>query len=214
MDQVVMQDPSALHLSDAESQGLLQAMQPFLQEDGLTVQWHSALLWHASGAVFADMQAVSLDRVVGENVKPWITNGHMPPSLQRLQSEMQMLLYNHPINDARMAQGRCTVNSFWVHGAGALPQPRSPQPAPEVRLIDELRAPAQQGDVPAWLAAWQHIDAQHLAPLTAHSGLRLTLCSERAAHTYQATERSWLQRIGTAFQKPDTGQALQALVAT
>jgi ABC-type sugar transport system permease subunit len=55
MDQVVMADPAHLHLSDEESQQLLQAMQPFLQEDGLQVTWHSALLWHAQGAMLAGM---------------------------------------------------------------------------------------------------------------------------------------------------------------
>jgi hypothetical protein len=214
MDQVVMLDPAYLQLSDEESQQLLQAMQPFLQEDGLDVRWHSPLMWHATGPVFAGMQAVSLDRVSGANVKPWITDGHLPPSLRRLQSEMQMLLYNHPVNDARLAQGRLTVNSFWVHGAGALPAHHEALPASEVQVIDSLRAPALQGDVQAWLAAWQQVDAEHLAPLSQHSGLRLTLCSETSAHTYQRTERSWLQRLGAAFHKTDTGRALQALIPT
>ncbi|MFM1764286.1 MAG: hypothetical protein RIU71_49, partial [Pseudomonadota bacterium] len=36
-------------------------------------------------------------------------------TLQRLQSEMQMLLYQHPVNDLRSQHGRWAVNSFWVH---------------------------------------------------------------------------------------------------
>jgi hypothetical protein len=214
MDQVVMLAPAYLQLSNEESQQLLQAMQPFLQEDGLEVQWHSALMWHASGRIFEGMQAVSLDRVSGANVKPWITDGHLPPSLRRLQSEMQMLLYNHPVNDARTDQGRLTVNSFWVHGSGALPAQHKALATGEVQVIDSLRAPALQGDVQAWLAAWQQLDAQHLAPLAQQAGLRLTLCSETAAHTYQRAERSWLQRVGAAFHKTDTDRVLQALIPT
>ena len=42
-------------------------------------------------------------------------------SLRRLQNEMQMLLYRHPVNDARAAQRRLTVNSFWISGTGTLP---------------------------------------------------------------------------------------------
>jgi hypothetical protein len=34
--------------------------------------------------------------------------------LQRLQSEMQMLLYNHPVNNARDARRQISVNSFWL----------------------------------------------------------------------------------------------------
>ena len=166
--------------------------------------------YRAAGTIrLADSTGVS-----GANVKPWITDGHLPPSLRRLQSEMQMLLYNHPVNDARMAQGRLTVNSFWVHGAGALPKTHAAQAGSEVTVLDHLREAAVRGDLQAWLAAWQQVDAEHLAPLAQHSGLRLTLCSETSAHTYQRTERSWLQRLGAAFHKTDTGRALQALIPT
>ena len=214
MDQVTMLEPEFLGLSDEESQQLLHAMQPFLQEDGLQVQWHSALMWHARGTVFEGMQAASLDRVSGVNVKPWITDGHMPPSLRRLQSEMQMLLYNHPVNDTRMAQGRLTVNSFWVHGAGRLPTPRAAQVADDVVVIDGLREAARQGHIAAWQAAWQQLDVQHLAPLLHSTELCLTLCSETAAHTYEHAHRSWLQRIAAGFQKNPTHTALQALIPT
>ena len=61
MDQVVMLDPDSLFLSDEESQQLLQAMQPFLQEDGLQVTWHSALLWHAQGDLLADLNCARVN---------------------------------------------------------------------------------------------------------------------------------------------------------
>ena len=214
MDQVVMLDPARLHLSDVESQQLLQAMQAFLQEDGLDVQWDNALHWHARGDIFETMRTPSLDRVIGANVKAWVTDGHLPASLRRLQSEMQMLLYNHPVNDARMARGQFTVNSFWVHGAGRLPTRAAPSAEGEVLVLDLLRGPALRGDLQAWQAAWRELDATHLAPLAAQTDLCLSLCSETAAHTYQRTERSWLQRIGAVFQTTDTGRALQALNPT
>lgn len=212
MDQVVMLEPNRLHLSDEESQQLLEAMQPFLQEDGLTVRWHSAQRWHASGAIFEGLHAASLDRISGQNVKPWITLGQLPPSLRRLQSEMQMLLYNHPVNDARMARGQFSVNSFWVHGAGALMQPQ-PQPQGPVVVLEDLREAALRRDLPAWQAAWQALDTEHLAALGSQPDLRLSLCSDARAHTYQRIERSWLQRLGAAFQTSDTARALQALTS-
>ena len=59
---------------------------------------------HSAGHVTGSALVVtpSLDRVIGANVKPWVTDGHLPAALRRLQSEMQMLLYNHPVNDVRM----------------------------------------------------------------------------------------------------------------
>jgi len=223
MDQVVMADPAHLRLSDDESQQLLQAMQPFLQEDGLQVTWHSALMWHAQGAMLADLPTASLDRVIGQNVKDWMPNSPAARPLQRLQSEMQMLLYNHPVNDARDARRQHTVNAFWLHGAGTLAA-TAPAAAPPmtaaVTVSDALRASAWHGDVQAWRQAWQALDATVLADLLAHFKATgqgtLSLCSEHAAHTYTAAPAAWHQRttrtLTRLFNKPSPAAALQALI--
>lgn len=207
MDQVFMMDPATLQLSDEESQALLLAMQPYLQEDGLQVRWHNALHWHAQGELLAGWASASLDRVVNANVRPWITAG-LPAPLVRLHSEMQMLAYNHSVNDARLARGLQPVNAFWVHGAGTLP-PTTPA-TDEVQTIDTLRASALRGNANAWRAAWQALDAQLPAPDT--PGLQLTLCSESSAQHWQARPGKLLDRLRQAFSSPDTTATLRALL--
>ena len=215
MDQVVMADPAHLRLSDDESQQLLQAMQPFLQEDGLQVTWHSALLWHAQGALLANLPTASLDRVIGQNVKDWMPQHPAARPLQRLQSEMQMLLYNHPVNDAREARRQHTVNAFWLHGAGKLPAPPLAAAQP-LTVSDALRSSALNGDVQAWQQAWQQLDATAVADLLQHVKATgqgtLSLCSEHTAHTYTAAPAAWHQRITRLFQKSSPAAALQALL--
>ena len=219
MDQVVMLDPASLFLSDDESQQLLQAMQPFLQEDGLQVTWHSALAWHAQGDMLAEMPTASLDRVIGQNVKPWMPDSpsahHAAKPLQRLQSEMQMLLYNHPVNDAREARRQHTVNAFWLHGAGTL-LAESGAAAQPVAMPDALRAGALRGDLQAWQQAWQQLDATAVADLLEHFKVTgqatLSLCSEHAAHTYEAVPATWHQRITRLFQNTTPATALAALM--
>lgn len=215
MDQVVMADPSHLHLSDTESQQLLQAMQPFLQEDGLHVTWHSALRWHAQGKMLADVPTASLDRVIGQNVKHWMPEHPALRPWQRLQSEMQMLLYNHPVNDAREARRQHTVNAFWLHGAGRLPE-GCPATAQAVTVSEALRTSALHGDVQAWRQAWQMLDGTALADLLKHlkaTGLgTLSLCSEHTAHTYAHAPAAWQQRIARVFKKTSPAAALTALI--
>jgi hypothetical protein len=222
MDQVVMADPAHLHLSDEESQQLLEAMQPFLQEDGLKVTWHSPLLWHVRGALLADLATASLDRVVGQNVKPWLPDQPAARPLQRLQSEMQMLLYNHPVNDAREARRQHTVNSFWLHGAGALSAATAldTRPTTPATVTQTLRASALHGDWPAWQQAWQTLDttviADALQHLKATGQLTLSLCSEHAAHTYTEAPKAWHQRTWRQlrhwFSSDSPTSALQALI--
>ena len=207
MDQVFMMDPATLQLSDEESQALLQTMQPYLQEDGLQVRWHDALRWHAQGEMLAGWASASLERVVNANVRPWITTG-LPAPLVRLHSELQMLAYNHPVNDARLARGLQAVNAFWVHGAGQLPP--NAKPTGVVQMIDRLRDSALRGDVGAWRAAWQALDAQLPAPDT--PGLQLTLCSESSAQHWQAQPGKLLARLRQVFSSPDTSATLRALL--
>ncbi len=214
MDQVVMLDPASLFLSDDESQQLLQAMQPFLQEDGLQVTWHSALLWHAQGEMLASLACASLDRVIGQNVQHWMPDSPAARPLQRLQSEMQMLLYNHPVNDAREARRQYTINAFWLHGAGSLPAGAS-SPTPHIEMPEVLRPAALRGDVAAWQHAWQQLDATALADLLAHfkatGQATLSLCSEHTAHTYKAAPATWHQRLTRLFKKTTPAAALAAL---
>ena len=223
MNQVVMANPEHLRLSDDESQQLLQAMQPFLQEDGLQVTWHSALLWHAQGQMLADVPTASLDRVIGQNVKDWMPEHPAARALQRLQSEMQMLLYNHPVNDAREARRQHTVNAFWLHGAGTLPKPSftvAPPMTVNVTVSDALRASALQGDLQAWRQNWQALDAKAMAQALQHlqdtCQVTLSLCSEHTAHTYTAAPAAWHQRPQRAFKrlfnKASPSTALQALI--
>jgi hypothetical protein len=214
MDQVVMLAPQALALDDAESQQLLQAMQPYMAEDGLQVQWHSALRWLARGDVLADVACASLARVSGMNVRPWVTDGSLPAALRRLQSEMQMLLYNHPVNDARAARGLPIVNSFWLHGAGPAPATATANATEaDVRCIDTLQTPAQQQDWAAWQSTWQTLDRDLLGPLAAtDTPLTLTLCSETSAHTWQSAPLPWHERLQRRLRPLAAGAALQALL--
>jgi hypothetical protein len=188
-----------------------------LLEDGLQVTWHSALMWHAQGPLLAELACASLDRVIGENVKAWMPDSPAARPLQRLQSEMQMLLYNHPVNNARDARRQITVNAFWLHGAGSLPADM-PASVPSLSVSDGLRQSALRGDVQTWRQAWQQIDATALANLLAHlkatGQATLSLCSEHAAHTYTAAPAAWHQKITRLFNKPSPAAALQALITS
>ena len=76
------------------------------------------------------LATASLDRVIGRVLDPWMPRGDASRPLRRLQQEMQMLLYTHPVNEERTRGGLLPVNSFWVSGSGALPDrlPASREP--------------------------------------------------------------------------------------
>jgi hypothetical protein len=135
--------------------------------------------------------------------------------LRRLQQEMQMLLYTHPVNEARVQDGRLPVNSFWASGAGALPAGARPAMPAGLRVEDALHDPALLQDWPAWTAAWQQIDAregeQLLQELDTGRPVALTLCGERRARTWRSGKAGWRQRLARAWSRPRTTDILETL---
>lgn len=202
--QVTLMDPAALRLDAATDQALFQAMQVFFAEDGIVLHPYRTGLWLAQSALFAQLPTASLDRVIGRNIDPWLVEQRV---LRRLQNEMQMLLYNHPVNDGRALP----INSFWVHGAGALPHAgasagntltRRASQVPDADCVAALRTAALQQDLMAWLAAWEAVDAQVIQPLlaSAQPPTEWVLCGEQEAHVYRAGAPSWWQRLRHGFQ--------------
>ncbi len=199
VDNITLPDPASLQISDADSHTLLAAMQPYFAEDGITLHWDSAGHWLAHSALFEGLPTASLDRVTGRNINPWMPEAAQAAPLRRLYNEMQMLLYTHPVNDARQTTGLPPVNAFWVHGAGSLPEQPETEQIPPVQSITALRSPALQENWPAWAAAWQQIDSTHLAAACTHlsqgESVQLTLCGERSALQYRSIKTSAFNRI-------------------
>ena len=108
----------------------MRAAEPYFAEDGITLHPTQPGAWLATGEVFRDLRTWSLGRATGRPITPEMlqaSTGHHP-GLRRLQSEMQMLFYTHPVSDERQALGLLPVNAFWITGAGVLPAAVAPRP--------------------------------------------------------------------------------------
>jgi hypothetical protein len=204
-------------------------MQPFFSEDGIDLWPYKPGQWLARSPLFADLRTASLDRVIGRNIDPWLVGcetgaERLSPAAQlvrRLQNEMQMLLYTHPVNDNR----RLTINSFWVHGTGVLPGYASdaspiseasrviasgpasalsnPRAHSEPNVVQTLRSSALQQDFIGWLEAWQAVDAEVIAPLLARVAAgepqRLVLCGEHEFQVHDSAAPTLWQRVRQRF---------------
>jgi hypothetical protein len=147
--------------------------------------------------------------VIGRNVDLWLQGSHQARLVRRLQNEVQMLLYNHPLNDAREARGLRPVNSFWLSGCGRW---QAEQPQDTLQLNTSLRGPLLADDWAGWAEAWRALDAGPLTELLARvergEAARLTLCGERSWAAFAPESRSLWQRLRGRFSAPDTAQLL------
>ncbi|NBQ87012.1 MAG: phosphoglycerate mutase [Betaproteobacteria bacterium] len=147
-DHTRLEDPSTLALDEAASRALLDAMHPYFAGDGLTLEFDTPARWLVHGEPLRGLRCTSLARAIGQDVagvQADTAGGTSARWLLRLQSEMQMLLYQHPLHDARKAQGLAPVNSFWLDGTGTWPAglaPRTPQIEEPALGTDPLALPA------------------------------------------------------------------------
>jgi hypothetical protein len=213
-DHIVMNHPQELRLDAEESQVLAAAMQPFFEQDGITLVYYTPTRWLARGELFRDLATASLDRVMGRDIDEWMPRAAAAGPLRRLQQEMQMLLYTHPVNDERVRGGLLPVNSFWASGTGALP----PQPATTATGLQVAYGPRDAAllqDWPAWAAAWQQIDAGQCHEMNRElergQPVTLTLCGEASARSWSGAGAGLWRRLRGTFSRPSLAGLFETL---
>lgn len=211
---VFMADPAQLALTEDESRTLLAAMQPYFEEDGLQLHWLRSDTWLVAGEVLRDLPTASLARVCNASVDDWIPRQDEAKLLRRLQNEMQMLLYTHPVNNARESRHAPTVNAFWLHDTGALDADGQP-PTEALSVATELQAPATADDARAWAAAWQALDAgpvqQALQAARLGQPVQLTLASPAHARSFHTAPLTLWTRLQRRFSPLNVYALLQTL---
>jgi hypothetical protein len=213
--QVTLGHPAQLAVDDATDLALFNAMAPFFAEDGFTLHRDVPGRWLVHSPVLADVPTASLERVIGRNIDPWLVGGDAPNGtaklLRRLQNEMQMLLYTHAVN----AHRALSINSFWLHGTGALPVSLAHAPVP-VNVVNHLRDSALQQDLMAWLDVWKVVDSEVMAPVLAAAAQgqaqQVVLCGEHEHHVYDSAKPGLWQRLRGHF-KPLTLDTVLAVTA-
>jgi hypothetical protein len=221
-DHVHMHDPAALHVTEAESNALQDAMRGYFAEDGIRLYTLRSGTWLAQGEVFRNLPTASLDRVRGTRIDDWLPRQSQAKPLRRLQSEMQMLLYTHPVNTARASAGSQAINAFWISGTGDLPEEARNHAgavlAQAPQLQDALRNAALHDDASAWCQAWQQLDQGPIAALRAQALGRspaahtaLTLCGTTAAQTFSLRPANLWTRCLQRLAPPDISTLLHSL---
>ncbi len=212
MNEVVMLNPAEIQLTERESRDLLEAIQPYFAEDGLTVNYESPLVWRAQGDMFKGLPFPSLDKVIGRNVNAWMPKAGQARQLQRLQSEMQMLLYQHPVNDQRSLRGQWTLNSFWVHRE--ITQMYKP-PCP-ARVHLDLQTAALEKNANRWRQEWQNLDATFckslVDALSRKEAVSITLCSNTAWRHYRPKKASVFTALQSMLSQTSVHKELRAMI--
>ncbi|WP_141100864.1 hypothetical protein [Roseateles aquatilis] len=198
-DGVTAMDPSTLDLTESESRAFFDALTAslFPAGEGWRGAWLSTAAWAVAHESLDGLEAASIDRVLNRGVETWMPQARR---LRTLLNEMQMLLHDHPLNQARESRGLRPLNAVWISGCG---RDRGTALPADLNVDERLRAPMLAGDLYAWSEAWKALDhgpvAQALRLAQDGAPLALTLSGERLARTWERRAPGGWQRLKERF---------------
>ncbi|MFP4611381.1 MAG: hypothetical protein ACLFQT_10205 [Thiohalophilus sp.] len=121
MTSAVLRAHQELRLDADEAQQLVDSINQHLHQDGLQLVMGQPHHWYLSLTAAPQLQTSPLPSLLLQDINPHLPRGESAAEWRRLMNEIQMLLYDHPVNRQREAEGRLTVNSLWLWGGGHQP---------------------------------------------------------------------------------------------
>lgn len=134
-DHLVLTDPRQLSLSEADARALFVAAQSAFNEAGLALHYGSADYWFMRADRHRDLQTSTPDATCGRNIDIWMPQGDSARAWRKLQNEVQMAWYGHPVNEAREERRAHPVNSLWLWGGAEVPTDPASASAPALDTL-------------------------------------------------------------------------------
>ena len=112
-----------LGLRPEESEALALAVQPLFGDFGMPLTAPTTTRWYLRVEPGQRLPAFSTpEDALGDDYGVHLPYGDEGRRWRALLNEAQVILHNHPVNQARVAAGRTPANALWIWGGGALPQ--------------------------------------------------------------------------------------------
>ncbi|MGH8397082.1 MAG: hypothetical protein ACRETA_02400 [Gammaproteobacteria bacterium] len=136
-DQLVMLPLSAMQVQMVEAAGLAETFNHMYEADGYRLETPNTEHWYLRCPAALNCITQEPAKVEGQAVFDFMPSGEHGMRLRQLMNEVQMLFFEHPVNQAREAAGKPAINSLWLWGGGCLPG--KPIHGPE-RVVTDLPA--------------------------------------------------------------------------
>ena len=181
-----------LQLSESHARALYDLAEPMFAEIGLTLRYGTADTWQLDAPGWEGLDCASPDAAAGLDIADWMPRGDAAVKFRKLQNEIQMLWFEHPVNLEREQRGLKPINAFWPWANGPASGTADGRriysvdcppwmsrltsgettvaglladPAPATLICGTLAAPAIGNDWGTWVAALEHLEQQCFVPL-------------------------------------------------
>lgn len=147
-DNLMLLDETELQVKFEEAQSLVATINTVYEQEGLALMCAAAPRWYLTSDTPLDVADDSPDKVHGQSVLEFMTEGSSGAAGRRLMNEVQMIFHQHEVNSLRENGAKPPINSVWLWGGGVLPAPVP------------LRLPVAWGDEPCLRGLWSWAGGQ------------------------------------------------------
>lgn len=121
IDHAVLTSSKDLAISKQEAELFCEMLNQHFIQDGFHLININKNQWVISSKENIQVNTTALVEAIGRNVNFILPAGDTSGYWKQKLTEAQMLMYSHDINTNRENMGQQTINSFWLHGSGNLP---------------------------------------------------------------------------------------------
>ncbi len=144
-------DESVPLLVDAtHAESMVASLNQHFNQDGLSFLIGHSGAWYLRTEQELQIKTSLPSVAAGKNIHQFMPQGLDSSKWLAVLNEVQMLLFEHPANEARESVGELAVNSIWLSGGGTMPQIPPLQNDIDLMLADSIfyQALAKSADVP------------------------------------------------------------------
>lgn len=161
-DGAVLIPANDLSLTPEQSEALFRSAQPLFTDTGFHLHSGSTTHWRVDLPSGYAPACASPQLVSTSTVNDWWEQDAAGRPWRRLANELQMLWFDHPINQARYEQGQVPVNNLWLFGGACT---RQFSRMPDTRTDDahhdkRLLGPMLTKDWGRWLQVMHELDTE------------------------------------------------------
>ncbi|MDP2832257.1 MAG: hypothetical protein Q8Q28_02940 [Pseudomonadota bacterium] len=115
-------DATHVGLSELESEALAASLKPLFEEAGWYLLAPAPERWYGHPSHAVKLRTTPLDVVATRHVNSALPVGPSAARVMRLVNDAQIILHDHPVNQAREQRGQKPINSLWLWGGGEMPK--------------------------------------------------------------------------------------------
>ena len=117
-DRLILADASQLAVTPDEARAFVATLNSHFAGDGIPFVAPSPPRWYLRTVNAPRLHTTPTTEAAGRNVEALLPGGNDGARWRKVINEAQILLHQHPCNDAREQQGQLAVNSIWLWGPG------------------------------------------------------------------------------------------------